>query len=115
MPSLPGSSCRVAGCVKKASQKTNGYCEEHKNEGWRKFQQSKQGEKRPYQSSVWKKKRQIIINRCMGLCEECERNGAVSFGVEVDHIVPVSQGGSDEISNLQLLCIPCHRRKTARE
>ena len=32
---------------------------------------------------------------------------------ELDHIVPVEQGGSDDRSNLQLLCLPCHRTKTA--
>lgn len=34
---------------------------------------------------------------------------------EVDHIVPKVDGGSDQLSNLQGLCKPCHSRKTLEE
>ena len=34
---------------------------------------------------------------------------------EVDHIVPLVDGGSHEMANLQSLCTPCHKRKTAAE
>ena len=34
----------------------------------------------------------------------------------LDHRLPLSQGGSDELdSNLQPICQPCHDRKTAGE
>ena len=33
--------------------------------------------------------------------------------MEVDHIKPWSQGGSDELWNLQPLCKPCNRSKSA--
>lgn len=35
---------------------------------------------------------------------------------EIDHVIPVSEGGGcmGDISNLQTLCIPCHRYKTAK-
>jgi hypothetical protein len=36
-------------------------------------------------------------------------------GYEVDHIIPLSQGGSDSPSNMQLLTVQQHRIKTARE
>lgn len=35
-------------------------------------------------------------------------------GYEVDHIVPLSEGGSNEPSNLQALCLMCHRVKSNR-
>jgi 5-methylcytosine-specific restriction endonuclease McrA len=34
---------------------------------------------------------------------------------ELDHIVPLIDGGGHEPSNLQTLCTPCHKRKTAVE
>jgi hypothetical protein len=34
---------------------------------------------------------------------------------EVDHIVPLKLHGSNEISNLQVLCTACHSDKTKRE
>jgi 5-methylcytosine-specific restriction endonuclease McrA len=33
----------------------------------------------------------------------------------VDHITPKAQGGTDDLSNLQSICDPCHAEKTARE
>jgi 5-methylcytosine-specific restriction endonuclease McrA len=37
-------------------------------------------------------------------------------GTTVDHIVPLARGGpAYDRANLQVLCIRCHRWKTARE
>lgn len=33
----------------------------------------------------------------------------------VDHILPKSQGGKDNIENLQLLCVECHKVKTKED
>ena len=35
--------------------------------------------------------------------------------LDVDHKVPLSAGGADEIGNLQILHASCHARKTALE
>ena len=33
--------------------------------------------------------------------------------VDVDHVVELQDGGANELANLQNLCSPCHKRKTA--
>jgi hypothetical protein len=35
-------------------------------------------------------------------------------GYEIDHIIPLSERGSNEASNLQALCLMCHRVKSNR-
>ncbi len=35
-------------------------------------------------------------------------------GYEIDHIIPLSEGGSNDTSNLQALCLMCHRVKSNR-
>lgn len=37
------------------------------------------------------------------------------YGYQIDHIVPLSEGGSDDPSNMQLLTISQHKTKTAGE
>jgi hypothetical protein len=45
----------------------------------------------------------------------CEDKGLVTIGVEMDHIEPLFKGGSNDDSNLQMLCVECHRQKTATD
>lgn len=48
-------------------------------------------------------------------CRACERKGIETLAREVDHVVPIADGGTEDESNLQGLCIPCHREKSANE
>lgn len=50
------------------------------------------------------------------LCAECQRAGRVRAAEEVDHVIPIAERPDLRLvwSNLQSLCKPCHRRKTAR-
>ena len=73
--------------------------------------------------SVWDRRRQRVIERAKGLCEECMRNGRVTPGRDVDHkvsrakakIMGWSEIKTESMDNLQYLCVPCHKRKTAEE
>ena len=48
------------------------------------------------------------------MCQGCGREFDSEEFLEVDHRVPKSQGGSNQISNRVLLCSPCNRRKGNR-
>ena len=52
-------------------------------------------------------------NKCR-LCQTMVFMGTYSNS-DVDHIVPLKHGGSSSKGNLQVLCVTCHRRKTALE
>ena len=65
---------------------------------------------RPNRGHRWMKLRAQILARDP-VCKVCNR----AESLQVDHIVPLSQGGGDEYANLQGICIPCHKDKTARE
>jgi 5-methylcytosine-specific restriction protein A len=44
---------------------------------------------------------------------ECARCGAPA--TDVDHFTPRAEGGTDDPSNAQALCQPCHQAKTRTE
>lgn len=48
-------------------------------------------------------------------CRICLKEGRSTLSVVVDHIKRLADGGSDERSNKQALCKPCHDAKTASE
>ncbi len=60
----------------------------------------------------WRRKREAILLRDNYTCRTC---GLVTNDLEVDHIVNLAQGGTEDDSNLQALCVACHKAKTARE
>ena len=45
----------------------------------------------------------------------CQKCGQVVAIFEIDHVIPLFQGGSDSDSNKQLLCCSCHKEKSLEE
>lgn len=60
--------------------------------------------------------RKAIFARANAQCEECGKKwGEPDFAMlECDHIIPLSMGGENHISNGQLLCRRCHAKKHMR-
>lgn len=66
---------------------------------------------RPYLPRDWDRRRKRILRRDQGICYICGALGAD----EVDHVIPVSQGGGDEDENLAAIHGTCHAKKTQAE
>lgn len=59
----------------------------------------------------WQRKRESILLQTDCMCAICKTAQAT----EVDHIVPLEQGGSNDELNLQALCRKCHLEKSREE
>lgn len=57
-----------------------------------------------------------VLHRAGFKCQACGAKPSDSNDVElaIDHIVPFSLGGSNDASNLQVLCAPCNGSKSNR-
>ena len=52
--------------------------------------------------------REYLLEKFMRTCVYCK---VQNVPLEIEHIIPVSRGGSNRISNLALACRPCNQRK----
>lgn len=60
----------------------------------------------------WRARRTRVMRRDRGICYLCGQSGADT----VDHVTPVSQGGTHDETNLKAAHRhPCHAAKTERE
>ena len=74
-----------------------------------------------YRDAEYHRNRQAAIDRQLGRCKDCGRAAArrqggkwITKGIgEVDHEIPLSQGGTNDVANLALRCLHCHRRADA--
>ena len=53
--------------------------------------------------------------RAEPLCRACHDKGIIRIAREIDHIVPLADGGQDIDANCQPLCLDCHALKSAME
>ena len=61
---------------------------------------------------TWMKIRRRVLLDGEFTCVDC---GLVSMSNQIDHDIPLEQGGSNDDSNLKIRCIACHEVKTKSE
>lgn len=49
------------------------------------------------------------------LCRDCLEAGVTRYSEEIDHIVRIAFGGSDNDDNIRALCKPCHEKRTKQQ
>lgn len=91
--------CRVLGCPHLHP------CPTHKPKPW-----AASTARARTTTPAWRRLRTAALHRDGHRCTNCGRPAHTA-----DHILPVAEGGTDTLDNLQSLCDPCHKAKTARE
>lgn len=96
--------CSEPGCPNLAP------CATHQREPWR--ASSRRERLRTSSGSRQQRLARAVMERDHGVCHVCGRPGAD----EVDHVVPLSEGGADDFYNrAPIHSKPCHERKTSEE
>ncbi|TQI67359.1 5-methylcytosine-specific restriction protein A [Clostridium sp. KNHs216] len=110
MPYKPKRPCAYPGCGRLAI--SGQYCVEHQKQTdshYNHFQREPETNKR--YGRTWKRIRDRFI-KAHPLCEACKKSGRLTPAEEVHHILPLSQGGTNDVHNLMALCKACHSRIT---
>ena len=105
MPHSAPRPCRFAGCA--ALVRSGVLCDAHRRTAETYDQQRASSPKRGYGRS-WARLRRWVLARE----PVCQWPGCREPASQVDHIVPLSRGGANDISNLQSLCAHHHSLKT---
>jgi HNH endonuclease domain protein len=112
VPYKPKTPCRYPGCPKLSAER---FCPQHtqvEDQRYRRYQRDPEINRR--YGTVWRKIRTRYLD-AHTLCEDCLKAGHTTPALEVHHVVPLSHGGSHDVSNLRALCKPCHSRQSARD
>src|SRR5829696_4387684 len=95
-------------CVTCGIPSTGNYCPDHEPKPW-----ATSRRKARVKVSGWEEQRRArrVLARYLGACHWCGHKGAT----QVDHVVPLADGGPDDETNLAPIHADCHRTKTQAE
>lgn len=96
-------------CIECGRQAVKGRqrCEDHGGKAWARVPKARQA---AYQSPEYKANRKVVLQGDPR-CHWCKRRKAAT----ADHVVPVSRGGSHDLSNLVPACKKCNQERGGAE
>jgi 5-methylcytosine-specific restriction enzyme A len=115
MPYAPPRACTHPRCPNLAT--TRGRCGDHQPQPWagRTDKASRYG----ISSGRWRTLKRAVTARDNGCCYLCGAEPPADPDApahELDHKIPISEGGArEDLDNLGLACPPCHTAKSAAE
>ncbi|WP_418672486.1 HNH endonuclease [Alistipes putredinis] len=77
-------------------------------EVWQEMRKNNELDKFGVRPTIPKSVVDAVYRKCGGKCAYCGSD----FDLQIDHIIPISKGGSSTIDNLQLLCSVCNNKKS---
>ena len=111
MPYKAKKPCAHHGCRELTA---NRYCDAHaKQEAKRYNRHNRNPESNKRYGRTWKQIRAAFLS-ANPLCVVCVRNGRLTPATLAHHKVKLSDGGTNDWSNLQALCSECHSRLHAK-
>jgi 5-methylcytosine-specific restriction protein A len=108
MPRSAPRPCSIGGCRALVRDGT-GRCTEHQREQWVKHTPVKRITGRRLQAM-----RASLFAR-QPLCVLCLAEGRATAATQRDHVLALEEGGADDETNEQALCLPCHEAKSLVE
>jgi 5-methylcytosine-specific restriction endonuclease McrA len=111
---MPTRLCSTAGCPNPPTGK--GRCDVHRKPIERERSRVRREKtKGVYKTKLWLMRRRQVLSRDP-ICADGRVCGHNRLSIEVDHIIPLEQGGAPyRMDNLRGTCRDCHEAKTAQE
>ena len=90
------------------------YCDQHTREKAFAAPHRRYGDTSRTSTNTWRTIAAAARIRDHNQCVHCGADGTTTR-LECDHITNHANGGTDTLTNAQMLCTPCHRTKTQAE